>query len=119
MYPYVAFISSIPYSFYAFVMLGLIVITATRARDFGPMLTAERRAQETGKVIRDGAKPLAGADLSERELPENLDKRWYKAMIPIGVVIVTSIVGLYFDGSAAVGAASESLAFHEITGIAN
>ncbi|TFB10173.1 Na+/H+ antiporter NhaC family protein [Candidatus Marinimicrobia bacterium MT.SAG.3] len=117
--PYVAFISSIPYSFYAFIMLGLIVITATRARDFGPMLTAERRAQQTGKVIRDGAKPLAGADLSELELPENLDKRWYNAMIPIGFVIVTTIVGLYFNGRAALGASAETMAFHEIIGNAN
>ena len=117
--PYVAFISSIPYSFYAFIMLGLIVITATRARDFGPMLTAERRAQETGKVLRDGAKPLAGADLSELELPENLDKRWYNAMIPIGFVIVTTIVGLYFNGRAALGASAETMAFHEIIGSAN
>ena len=117
--PYVAFISSIPYSFYAFIMLGLIVITATRARDFGPMLTAERRAQQTGKVIRDGAKPLAGADLSELELPENLDKRWYNAMIPIGFVIVTTIVGLYFNGRAALGASAETMAFHEIIGSAN
>ena len=117
--PYVAFISSIPYSFYAFIMLGLIVITATRACDFGPMLTAERRAQQTGKVIRDGAKPLAGADLSELELPENLDKRWYNAMIPIGFVIVTTIVGLYFNGRAALGASAETMAFHEIIGSAN
>ena len=117
--PYVAFISSIPYSFYAFIMLGLIVITATRARDFGPMLTAERRAQETGKVIRDGAKPLAGADLSELDLPENLEKRWYNAMIPIGFVIVTTIVGLYFNGRAALGASAETMAFHEIIGSAN
>ncbi len=117
--PYVAFISSIPYSFYAFIMLGLIVITATRACDFGPMLTAERRAQQTGKVIRDGAKPLAGADLSELELPENLDKRWYNAMIPIGFVIVTTIVGLYFNGRAALGASAETMAFHEIIGNAN
>ena len=117
--PYVAFISSIPYSFYAFIMLGLIVITATRARDFGPMLTAERRAQETGKVIRDGAKPLAGADLSELDLPENLDKKWYNAMIPIGFVIVTTIVGLYFNGRAALGASAETMAFHEIIGSAN
>ena len=100
-------------------MLGLIVITATRARDFGPMLTAERRAQQTGKVIRDGAKPLAGADLSELELPENLDKRWYNAMIPIGFVIVTTIVGLYFNGRAALGASAETMAFHEIIGSAN
>ena len=117
--PYLMFIRSIPYSFYAFIMLGLIVITALRARDFGPMLTAERRARETGKVIRDGATPLAGANLSELEVPDNIEKRWYNAMIPIGFVIVTTIVGLYFNGRAALGASSESLAFHEIIGSAN
>ena len=117
--PYVTFISSIPYSSYAFIMLGLIVITAVRTRDFGPMLTAEKRARETGKVIRDGASPLAGADLSELDLPDNIEKRWYNAMIPIGFVILTTIVGLYFNGKAALGATADSLAFHEIIGSAN
>ena len=117
--PYITFISSIPYSFYAFIMLGLIVITAVRARDFGPMLTAERRAQETGKVLREGATPLAGADLSELDVPDSIEKRWYNAMIPIGFVIVTTIVGLYFNGKAALGATAESMKFHEIIGSAN
>ena len=117
--PYITFISSIPYSFYAFIMLGLIVITAVRARDFGPMLTAERRAQETGKVLREGANPLAGADLSELDVPDSIEKRWYNAMIPIGFVIVTTIVGLYFNGKAALGATAESMKFHEIIGSAN
>jgi len=117
--PYLMFLRSIPYSFYAFIMLGLIVITATRARDFGPMLTAERRAQETGKVLRDGATPLAGATLSELDLPDTIEKKWYNAMIPIGIVIVTTIVGLYFNGKAALGASAESMAFHTIIGSAN
>ena len=117
--PYVAFIGSIPYSFYAFIVLGLIVITALRARDFGPMLTAEIRARTTGKVLRDGAIPLIGADLSELALPENIKKRWQNAMIPIGFVIFATIFGLYFHGRAAAGIRAEELAIHEIIGYAD
>ncbi len=117
--PYVMFIASIPYSFYAFIMLGLIVMTAVRARDFGPMLAAEKRSQETGKVLRDGATPLAGADLSELEVPVDMAKKWYNAMIPIGLVIFTTIIGLYYNGKAALGITAESMAIHEIIGSAN
>ena len=117
--PYVAFIGSIPYSFYAFIVLGLIVITALRSRDFGPMLRAEIRARTTGKVLRDGAIPLIGADLSELALPENIKKRWQNAMIPIGFVIFATIFGLYFHGRAAAGIRAEELAIHEIIGHAD
>ena len=58
------FIRSIPYNFYgwlAVIMAGLIAFHVIP--NFGPMRHAERRAREEGKVLREGARPLAGKEL--------------------------------------------------------
>jgi len=117
--PYITFISSIPYSFYAILMLALILITAIRNKDFGPMLNAERRAASTGKVLRDGAIPLAGADLSELAVPDHVPKKWHNALIPIGFVIFTVIIGLYYNGKSALGDPTGDIKISDIIGKAD
>lgn len=60
------FIKSVPYNFYGWVavaMVGLIALGIIP--DFGPMKKAEKRAIETGKVVRDGATPLVGEELEK------------------------------------------------------
>ena len=42
--PYALFVTSIPYRFYLHLATALIFVIAILGRDFGPMLTAERRA---------------------------------------------------------------------------
>ena len=117
--PYITFLQSIPYSFYAILMLALILITAIRKKDFGPMLRAEKRAASTGKVLRDGATPLAGGDLSELEIPDDIPKKWHNALIPIGFVIFTVISGLYFNGKSALGDSAGDMKIYQIIGAAD
>ena len=53
------FIGAIKYNFYPILMLLFtLLMCAGFMPDFGPMRKAERRAAETGALIRDGAKPL-------------------------------------------------------------
>jgi Na+/H+ antiporter NhaC len=53
------FIGAIRYNFYPILMLLFtLLVCAGVIPDFGPMRTAERRAAETGELIRAGAKPL-------------------------------------------------------------
>lgn len=60
------YINSIAFNFYAIILLAITLLTALEIiPDFGPMKTAEKRAAETGKVIRDGAVPLVGQELEE------------------------------------------------------
>jgi len=117
--PYITFLQSIPYSFYAILMLALILITAIRKKDFGPMLRAEQRTASTGKVLRDGGIPLAGADLSELKIPDDIPKKWHNALIPIGFVIITVIIGLYFNGRSALGDAAGNMKIYQIIGAAD
>ena len=57
------FIRAIPWNLYPILMLATALAVAVGLLpDIGPMRGAERRATETGQVIRPGARPLAGAE---------------------------------------------------------
>lgn len=58
------FIAAIPYNFYPWLMVAAALLLALGwLPDVGPMRRAERRARETGAVLRPGAQPLT--DLGE------------------------------------------------------
>ena len=84
------FVQTIPYRFYVLWSLLLVPLVALLGRDFGPMLTAERRA--FAGITPQAADPqevpdlLAGPD-SGRPL------RWLNAVIPV-VVTVAVVIGL-------------------------
>jgi Na+/H+ antiporter NhaC len=61
-----AFVRSVPYNFYAWLAVLMVGLIALRViPEFGPMARAERRALEEGKVLRDGAEPLMGEELTD------------------------------------------------------
>ncbi|WAM51856.1 Na+/H+ antiporter NhaC family protein [Vreelandella venusta] len=60
------FLHAVPFNLYAWLsvlVVGLVIVGVIPL--FGPMREAERRAQEEGKVLRDGAEPLVGEELTE------------------------------------------------------
>ncbi|MDJ1430845.1 Na+/H+ antiporter NhaC family protein [Halostagnicola sp. A-GB9-2] len=91
------FVGSIPYNTYALlaiVMVGIIVYTG---RDYGEMLTAERRSRSTGKVSREDAQPLQEV---EKDLGEPIDE---KPMLrtffaPVVVLIAVTLAGAFQTG---------------------
>lgn len=95
---YGVFVESIPYAAYSWFALALVFLSVGMRRDFGPMLAAERRARHKGEVLGPKARPLiddVGADL---EPAEGAPRRAHVALIPVLVVLVTTVVGLWFDG---------------------
>jgi Na+/H+ antiporter NhaC len=99
--PYMAFLSSIPYRFYVILMLIFIPISIFWGRDFSTMYEAEKRARETGEVLRVGSSPITGDDMSEVSeivLKEGMKPRALNAIIPILVLIFGVIGGLYYTG---------------------
>ncbi len=116
---YTAFLESIPYSTYSILTIFFVFYIAVTLKDFGPMLTAENRAINEGKVLRDGANPIADSASLDMLADESTPLRWQTAMIPIGIVIVTTLVGLYVDGSNALGAAASQATIGQIFGEAN
>ncbi len=115
---YSVFLQSIPHSTYSLLAIVFVFLIGFSLRDFGPMKAAETRAHRHGKVLRDGAQPIA--ESSDLDLaPDGAPLRWYNAIIPIMTVIVITLIGLYHSGSEALGGAAADASLGKIIGEAN
>ena len=83
---YSVFFHSLPYSFYPFLTLGFVLMIIFSGRDFGPMLTAERKARM--------------ASAMETEISDSVAKPAHiiDALIPLAVLIFGTIIGLIVTG---------------------
>lgn len=88
---YSMFLQSIPYRFYSLLSLGFVLIIILTGKDFGPMAKAEKRAKEQHILNEGEAKQLMEDEYMGKA-------KWYNAIIPLLVVIVATIVGLYING---------------------
>jgi Na+/H+ antiporter NhaC len=103
------FLHSIPYLFYPILTLVFVLLIATTGRDFGAMRRAEARAAGGGGVHRPDAVLAAESAEEAMSPPEGVPRRWHNAALPVVTVVVTVLLGLYFSGRAAAGAADPSL----------
>ena len=82
------FLHAIPFNLYAWLsvlVVGLVIVGVIPL--FGPMREAERRAQEEGKVLRDGAEPLVGEELTEIPPYEGAMEAFLAASVFLGIVM--------------------------------
>ncbi|MCO8267139.1 Na+/H+ antiporter NhaC family protein [Haloferax sp. AB510] len=97
--PFVMFLQSIPFRFYSLLAIALVFVVIITDWDFGPMQAAERRAERTGKVLRDGADPLIETQEDDIVTPDSVSPRWWYFAAPIvSLVVVTAISLLYTGG---------------------
>ena len=87
------FIKAIPFNFYAvFTIIFVGLISGGIIKDFGPMKKAEYRAINEGKVLRDGAQPLIGKELTEMESYPGLKPRVFlNFLLPVLMIIVIAM----------------------------
>ena len=95
---YALFFMALPARFYCLLALVFVVVSTWSGRDFGPMLKAERRAQETGQVLREGARPLTGRQADVATAP-NIDPAWWVAALPVFAVVLSVISGVALDAA--------------------
>jgi Na+/H+ antiporter NhaC len=107
--PFSVFLASLPYSFYPVFALAATFVIAVSGRDWGPMLLAERRARE-GELLAAGAQPLADFESSDLAPEEGVACRWWNAVVPIVLVIATTLFGLYHTGRQGLVEAGETSA---------
>ncbi|MEX0867231.1 MAG: Na+/H+ antiporter NhaC family protein, partial [Pirellulales bacterium] len=105
--PSQVFVDTIVYRFYPLLALAFVGIVAVSQRDFGPMLTAERRT-----LAAQGAGESAAPELHDDVpalRPENERTRaWYLAVAPI-VVTVAAILWVLIETGGGAGAADASI----------
>ncbi|WP_372999726.1 Na+/H+ antiporter NhaC family protein [Lutispora sp.] len=90
------FIKAVPLNFYAvFTVIFVGLIAAGIIKDFGPMKKAEDRAINEGKVLRDGANPLIGKELTEMEAYPGIKPRVFLNFVLPVIMIMTIAMGTY------------------------
>ena len=88
---------AIPFNFYAISLLVITLLVALEIiPDFGPMKKAEKRAKETGAVLREGAVPMIGSELEELQSgKEELKVKpsvLLDFIIPVIILVVMAVV---------------------------
>ena len=94
---YTVFLKSIPYSFYPILAVLFVLAVAMTGRDFGPMYKAEVRARrgQVSSLDSSGLPALQGDNLEPKP---DIPYRAFNAFIPLLVLIVALVGGLYATG---------------------
>ncbi|MGH2569254.1 MAG: Na+/H+ antiporter NhaC family protein [Bacteroidota bacterium] len=113
------FFETIPLNFYALFAVALVGYIALTFRDLGPMKRAERRADETGKTIADGAMPLVSEETTSVQPKEGIPARAFNMLAPIATMIVMMPISLYItgDGDLTAGSGSTSVLWSVLAAI--
>ena len=106
---FIIFLHSMPYLFYPILALAFVLMTIIMKKEFGPMLTAERRAYSGGGVIRPGSMPAADTSLDSLQPIKDKPRRWYNSALPVFTVIGVALWGLYSTGSAGLEAGERGI----------
>ena len=95
---YSVFLNSLPYNFYAFLTILFVILIAWSGRDFGPMLKARinlYKAKHNPKLDKYNLwKEKIEADEEEKKT-----SHWSNAVIPIAVLVLGTVAGLFYTGS--------------------
>ena len=94
---YLLFLNTIPYSFYPVLAIAFVFMVSASGRDFGPMLKAERLAQTNGSASSDGQKNNH-QETDDLKPVEGKPQRAFNAYIPVLVMVLGMLVGLYVTG---------------------
>lgn len=92
------FLKAIPFNFYPILAVLFVGLIASGiVKDFGPMKKAEKRAVEEGKVLRDGANPLIGKELTDMKPYEGIRPRVFLNFILPVLMIIVIALGTYIS----------------------
>ena len=87
--PYSVFLHSLQFAFYPIFTVTFIAILIWKKREFGPMYKAERLSQKKG---------IAHTHPQHSTLENEKTSAWYNGVIPVMVIIVGTIAGLWHTG---------------------
>lgn len=98
------FLYSIPFNFYGFLaVIMVLLIVLQLVPDFGPMRRAEERALRTGKVLRDGAVPMMGRELTHLEVSTSPKPSiQLNFLLPVFLIITVNITTFVLTSRASV-----------------
>lgn len=96
---YLIFVNSLPYNFYAFFAIAFVMMIAFSGRDFGPMLTSRMHLLKAKTDPAFDTYNIYNQNSEDRTEKVEVTSNWLNAAIPIVVLIVTTLAGLFITGS--------------------
>ncbi len=99
---YLLFLNTIPYSFYPVLAIAFVFMVSATGKDFGPMLQAEIRTRKHGVAVTENVSD-ANQDTDVIEPVPGKPQRALNAIIPVLVMVLGVLAGLYVTGRSAVG----------------
>jgi Na+/H+ antiporter NhaC len=95
--PYLTFVNSLPYNFYAFFTIFFVMVIAISGRDFGPMLNSRVERYKAEFDPKYDKYQLFKDKLKKDEVEKPTSSAW-NATIPILVLVIGTITGLFATG---------------------
>lgn len=113
-------LQSIPANFYSIAALLTVLFFTLSPFDFGKMKKAEKRVQEEGKLLPDGATPMMDEQLTDMPAIENKPHRARNMIVPILVMSCFMPIALIItgDGKLTQGSGSTSVFWSVLLAIA-
>lgn len=111
---YAVFLETLPFRFYCILTLLLSAAIAFSGRDFGPMLSAERRARSLGQLVRAGGRPMLKQAATDLAPVPGVVPRAHRALLPMLAFLLVSSVEVGRVGLAALRAGDPALALGDL-----
>jgi len=96
--PLLVYFKAIPFNYYAWAAILLVLFLTLSRKDFFSMKRAEQRAREKGQVLRPGSIPLVSHEVTNLEPKQGVRPRASNMVIPLAVMIVMMVAGLLITG---------------------
>lgn len=96
--PFATMIKALTWNFYPMLALIMVLVIIFSRRDYGPMLAAERRAREEGKLLADGATPMVSDELTDQPTKTGVTPKAGNMVFPIAVMVLMMPVMLAYTG---------------------
>jgi Na+/H+ antiporter NhaC len=106
--PVSLFLNTIPLNFYAILSVLFAGFIAVSYKDFGSMKKAEKRSEELGKTIADGAVPMISEDVASLKPKKGIRHSSLNMIIPIVAMIIMMPISLMITGNGNITSGSGS-----------
>jgi len=117
--PVALLVGALPLNFYAIFAIVMAFVVIVTGWNIGPMREAERRVEQEGKLLRDGARPMVTSDVAMAEALEGAPRRAVNMVAPIAtmVLMVPLVLWVTGDGDIMAGSGSKAVLWGVIVGL--
>lgn len=94
------YMQSVPYNFFCIISIVVALLVALEiVPDIGYMRKCEKRAKQTGQLIREGSSPMESTELDELQIPEGVEPDILCFLLPF-VAFLGAIAVIYLQTGA-------------------